>query len=695
MAERVKLPAFPAARCLDALRAVLDATVGHSPAREPRELPLGSELAAEMATMARDAGFSAELVELSAEELDVLFGSGTAAVLLPVPGATAVAYAGRRGRRHAFVDASGQVRLTTRREATDALTRAARERFHAVAKRFSAAGANARAARAVEHELGGALPVALAFVLRRRIGGTTSDAVRSARPLTEAVRVVALASTQSLLGLVAWAILGTLALDGHVDRARLLGWALVSLTGTLLQVTLTAAVARFGLRASSALRERMLEGALALDPDALSSLGLGGVMVIAGQTEGFLGAAIGASIALLGLATNMAATVGVLAATPAPAFALALFAVGTTLVLAHTPSLVRGLAAQQVERTRLTTDTVERMVGHTTRLVQQTPNTWHDGEDARVHAYARASARVDGLTLRLGVLPRAYHVVAAFGLVPVLVAAPTISTLALALGGATLGMASLAALGDFLATSAGLLVLWREIRGILGGRAHGAQRAHASGQAISREPAVEGEPILELREVTFAYEGAARPVLEDASLVLRSGDRVLVEGPSGGGKSTLAGLLSGARAPTAGLLRAMGLDQHTLAEGELRRVVASAPQFYKNHVFAASLAENLLLSRPWPPTREDLADAAEVCEAVGLGPLVARMPSGLFQHVGETGWQLSHGEKSRVYLARTLLQRAEVVLLDETFGALDPDTLTRCMDVARARAKTLVVVTHR
>ena len=83
-----------------------------------------------------------------------------------------------------------------------------------------------------------------------------------------------------------------------------------------------------------------------------------------------------------------------------------------------------------------------------------------------------------------------------------------------------------------------------------------------------------------------------------------------------------------------------------------------------------------------------------MCEALGLGPLLRRMPSGIHQLVGETGWQLSHGERSRVFLARALLQRAAALVLDESFGALDPETLAACMVQVRQRAPTLLVIAH-
>jgi ATP-binding cassette subfamily B protein len=70
------------------------------------------------------------------------------------------------------------------------------------------------------------------------------------------------------------------------------------------------------------------------------------------------------------------------------------------------------------------------------------------------------------------------------------------------------------------------------------------------------------------------------------------------------------------------------------------------------------------------------------------------MPAGLQQRVGETGWQLSHGERSRVFLARALLQRAPLTVLDESFAALDPHTLHQCLSSALQRAQALVVIAH-
>ena len=100
------------------------------------------------------------------------------------------------------------------------------------------------------------------------------------------------------------------------------------------------------------------------------------------------------------------------------------------------------------------------------------------------------------------------------------------------------------------------------------------------------------------------------------------------------------------------------------------------------------------MGRDWPPSRTDIAEAGEVCDDLGLGPLVARMPAGLMEMVGETGWQLSQGEKSRVFLARALLQRADLVVLDESFAALDPKSLKLCPEAVLQRAPGLLMIAH-
>ena len=120
----------------------------------------------------------------------------------------------------------------------------------------------------------------------------------------------------------------------------------------------------------------------------------------------------------------------------------------------------------------------------------------------------------------------------------------------------------------------------------------------------------------------------------------------------------------------------------------------SAPQFHENYVLTGTMAFNLLMGAGWPPEAKDMAECTALCHELGLDAVLERMPSGLQQTVGESGWQLSHGERSRLYVARALLQHAELVVLDESFAALDPPTLAQCLRFAMDEAPTLAVVAH-
>jgi ATP-binding cassette, subfamily B, bacterial len=203
-----------------------------------------------------------------------------------------------------------------------------------------------------------------------------------------------------------------------------------------------------------------------------------------------------------------------------------------------------------------------------------------------------------------------------------------------------------------------------------------------------------GGTLVEGRGLTFRHNARTRPVLENCSLQIARGDRILLEGPSGGGKSTLVSLLTGLRTPEAGVLLLRGLDRSTFGTSGWRRRVTAAPQFHENYVLSGSFAYNLLLGREWPSSGDHRARAEALCKELGLGELVAKMPAGLEEMIGETGWQLSHGEKSRLYIARTLLQGVELVILDESFASLDPETMRVVQRCVLQHAPSLVVVSH-
>jgi ATP-binding cassette subfamily B protein len=267
---------------------------------------------------------------------------------------------------------------------------------------------------------------------------------------------------------------------------------------------------------------------------------------------------------------------------------------------------------------------------------------------------------------------------------------------AVGLGGVLLSYRALLDLTGGLANLVRAAVAWRQVRMLAqaGARAEPAGALSWLAAGGGQREGGERPPVVDAEQICFRYPERAQAVLQGCSLRIASGERYLLTGPSGGGKSTLAAILAGLRSPQSGLLLVGGLDRQTLGADGWRRRIVLAPQFQENHVLTGTFAFNLLMGRSWPAPAEDLAKATEVCRDLGLGDLLERMPSGLQQVLGESGWQLSHGERSRLFLARALLQGAELVLLDESFAALDPNTLALCLRCAVARSPALLVIAH-
>jgi ATP-binding cassette subfamily B protein len=348
-------------------------------------------------------------------------------------------------------------------------------------------------------------------------------------------------------------------------------------------------------------------------------------------------------------------------------------------------------------RIEMTDDLVERIVGHRTRLAQESPDHWHDGEEQLLEEYGARSKAVDRATAMLhAVVPRGWLIVGVLALVPAFVSGrASIAGFAIGLGGTLAAWRSFEKLAQ--GSTRGARLAWDQISVLF----HAAARPSAVGSpGVVAGPtrAASGffnrAPVMEADGLVFRYPGRAEPALAGAALRIQAGERVLLQGPSGGGKSTLASVLVGLRAPSSGLLLAGGLDRQTLGAAAWRRRAVSAPQFHENHVLTASLAFNLLMSRQWPAEATDFEEAEAVCRELGLGSLLDRMPSGLLQMVGESGWRLSHGERSRLFIARALLQRADFIVLDESFAALDPGTLQQAMRCVQRRAPTLMVIAH-
>ena len=508
-------------------------------------------------------------------------------------------------------------------------------------------------------------------------------------PLRLAGFVVAHAVGYGLF-LWSWAVLGRAAFSGDVDGTALLRWALLLGATVPARVAATRLQARVAIAAGWLLRRRLLHGTLRLRPDEIRREGAGQLLGRALEAEAVEDLAIGGG--LLGVLAVVEVAMAVLVLAAGPGLPLAgLLVVWVIATLAVARRYVGRRRRWAEERLGITHDLIEKMVGHRTRLVQQPPERWHDGEEGRLATYATLGRDMDRwLNGLLALAPRGWMVAAVAVLGLEISRGATPASVAVGAGGILLALSALTRLVSGLAQLADAAAAWSQVEPLF---TAGASSLPPGGStATNADGGGQGHALLVVEDLTYRYAGRAEAALAACSLRIERGDRLLLEGPSGSGKSTLTALLSGLRPPTAGRLRLDGMSQESIGAPVWRSRVTSSPQFHENHVLLGPLAFNLLIGRRWPPGPQDLQDAYELCVALGLGALLDRMPAGLQQMVGDTGWQLSHGERSLVFLARALLQRPDVVLLDETFGSLDPVTLQRALGVAVERAGTLLVI---
>ncbi|WP_372425863.1 cysteine peptidase family C39 domain-containing protein [Salinarimonas chemoclinalis] len=205
--------------------------------------------------------------------------------------------------------------------------------------------------------------------------------------------------------------------------------------------------------------------------------------------------------------------------------------------------------------------------------------------------------------------------------------------------------------------------------------------------APARPAIVSGAPALALEGVGFAY-GAHAPVFAGIRFDIAPGTLVALTGPSGSGKSTLARIAAGLVAPHAGRVLIAGVPLADVPRADLRRRLAYVPQ--TSAVFTGTLAENVALFDP------AIADEAIVraLEIAGVDRLIARA-GGLRAPLFAEAPPLSGGEVQRLALARALVRRPEILVLDETTSALDPVREGEVLDALRETGACVLCVTHR
>ena len=493
------------------------------------------------------------------------------------------------------------------------------------------------------------------------------------------------------LVIASWTFIGSGALSGRLDPGWLAAWALCLVSLVPLRAGTRWLEGVLALGFAGLLKQRLLAGAMAIDADVVRRQGAGELLAEVLEAEQIerLGATGGIETALA--AFHLLAAVFVLAWGAAARLEIALLVAWSILALILLVHNTRQRVAWTSVRFDLTHRLVENMTAHRTRAVQQRPSEWHHGEDLETGRYAEVSEGLDRSTAAIEAgIPRGYLIAALAFLMSSLVGGDlTIHQQAITFGGVLLATAALEQLCVGFTGAAAAWVAWRRAQPLFDAACD--LKPDTTYGTDVRSAATK---VLTAHDVVFTHQGRLEPSLKGCTLTINRGDFVLVEGGSGSGKSTLAAVLAGLRRPTAGVILAGGLDRQTLGDDVWRHRIAMVPQYHENHILSAPLGFNVLLGRAFPHSAGDLEDARAVCDELGLGPLLERMPAGFDQMVGETGWQLSQGERSRVFLARALLQDADVVLLDETLAALDPENLRQCLDCVMRRAKTLLVIAH-
>ncbi|WP_030989258.1 ABC transporter ATP-binding protein [Streptomyces sp. NRRL WC-3744] len=196
---------------------------------------------------------------------------------------------------------------------------------------------------------------------------------------------------------------------------------------------------------------------------------------------------------------------------------------------------------------------------------------------------------------------------------------------------------------------------------------------------------------LEIRGAGFRYPGAEEPVLRSIDLVARPGQTTAVIGSTGSGKSTLLGLVPRLFDATEGEVLVDGVDVREVEPHLLARTVGLVPQ--KPYLFAGTVATNLRYGNP-DATDEELWHALEVAQAADF---VRKLEGGLDAPIAQGGTNVSGGQRQRLAIARTLVQRPEIYLFDDSFSALDyaTDAALRAALSRETAEATVVIVAQR
>ncbi len=553
-----------------------------------------------------------------------------------------------------------------------------------------------QARAAILHERLASARVGQCWLLTHSPGSSFWRQLRHAGVLRYFLSFLTTFTLQQALFVLSWWLIGRAVFQGRLETGWLLAWVLLLLTLIPLRLLGTWLQGITAVTLGGLLQKRLLYGTLRQEPDEIRHMGAGQLMGRVFEAESVESLSLSGGIAGLTALIELIIAVWILSVGAGGLWHASLLLIWIGITAIFITRFYQQRREWTHHRRHLTHELIEGMVGHRTRLMQTAPTQWHEGEDEALTDYIRVSAATDRAGAQLEIVAsRGWVVVGFMGLLPTFLAdTADPAALAISIGGIiSANLALMKLTGGLINQLLAALIAWEQVAPIF----KAATRPQNVGRmetAVSPLAHKKDELILQAHNLNFRYHAQGDPVLHHCQLEIKSGDRLLLEGASGGGKSTLGAILTGLRMPESGLLLLHGFDRRWLSDAEWRRFAISSPQFHENHVVSNTFLFNLLMGCQWPPTAADVQAAEALCVQLGLGKLLRTMPAGLLQMVGETGWQLSHGERSRLYIARALLQKADLIVLDESLAALDPENLQQVVHCVQEQATTLLLIAH-
>lgn len=196
---------------------------------------------------------------------------------------------------------------------------------------------------------------------------------------------------------------------------------------------------------------------------------------------------------------------------------------------------------------------------------------------------------------------------------------------------------------------------------------------------------------IELDKVSFQYPGATSHALHQVSLKIPAGKTVALVGPSGGGKTTLASVISRFFDVQGGVIRIGGVDIKSIAKKDLMDTVSFV--FQDSRLLKLSVLENVRLGKP-DASRDEVKQALNAAQC---SDIIQKLPNGIDTVIGAKGVYLSGGEQQRLTIARVILKNAPIVILDEATAFADPDNESKVQAAFTelAKGKTVLMIAHR